>query len=86
MHIIYKCILEARELLPEMQYLLAKACMDLGEYGQAEEALLEQVRIQFRQARTEHDKLDMDEWILNSTVSIQQYYSLCIYFNMILIS
>jgi hypothetical protein len=28
----------------------------------------------------------MDEWILNSTVSIQQYYSLCIYFNMILIS
>ena len=57
------------EPTPAMQYLLAKCCADMNDYGRAEEALLHGVRVKFRQARAEDDKLDIDEWILSTSVS-----------------
>ena len=64
-----RCVLQqGKEPTPAMQYLLAKCCTDMKEYGPAEEALLHDCRAKFRQARTEDDKLDMDEWILSTTV------------------
>jgi len=70
---------EAKEPTPAMLYLLAKCCADMQEYGPAEEALLHNVRAKFRQARTEDDKLDIDEWILSTSVSANAVCCECFY-------
>lgn len=57
---------------PAMKYLLAKCLYDLEEYGAAEEVLLEECRMQYRQAFnpdvTDTETESMDEWILAETV------------------
>eukprot|EP00986_Skeletonema_menzelii_P003439 scaffold1049_cov152-Skeletonema_menzelii.AAC.10 len=59
------------------RYLLAKCCFDLGNYGEAEEALLKHAREQFSKciARGEvkirggNRNEAMDAWILNSSIN-----------------
>lgn len=50
---------------PDLLYLLATACNDLEDYSTAEEALLRQVRRDFRKA----DCNDINQYILTTSVS-----------------
>ena len=56
----YKC-----DDAPDLLYLLATACHDLEDYSTAEEALLRQVRRDFRKT----DCTDINQYILTTSVS-----------------
>lgn len=65
------------ELSPKIQYLVAKCCFELGDYGRAEDALLQFSRQEYRRTRgtaippTESNIASeaIDYWIVNTTVS-----------------
>ena len=67
------------------RYLLAKCCFDLGNYGEAEEALLKHARVLFSKAvargevkiRAGNRNEAMDAWIINSSLSNDTTTSSC---------
>ena len=50
------------------QYLLAKCCLDLEQYGRAEEALLQQPRVHYKEFKaTSTSSVTMDEWLVETS-------------------
>ncbi|CAB9507608.1 cycle protein 27 homolog [Seminavis robusta] len=59
---------------PKIQYLVAKCCLELGDYGRAEEALLNFSRQEYRKSRgnslpsaADNSPEAMDTWIITTT-------------------
>jgi tetratricopeptide (TPR) repeat protein len=59
---------DAKSPTPATQYLLAKCCYDMEQYGRAEEALLQKARADYREfkAASEQTAPAMDEWIVET--------------------
>ena len=63
---------------PNIQYLTARCCYELEDYGRAEESLLHSCRLQFRKMRSNSISIteplsasseSMEHWIVTTTVS-----------------
>ncbi|CAB9525760.1 cycle protein 27 homolog [Seminavis robusta] len=63
-----------QDVSPKIQYLVAKCCLELGDYGRAEEALLNFARQEYRKSRgnslpsvADNSPQAMDNWIVTTT-------------------
>jgi tetratricopeptide (TPR) repeat protein len=65
------CVLEdVKEPDAASLYLLAKCCLDLEHYGRAEEALLQQARVEYKNYKALSPTMSvptMDEWLMETS-------------------